>query len=370
MSPAASPDRGTEVAPLGDPAALKAEAEQLYADCYRLGNEADTAMARSEILITVEMARLEVQQAEAELASARTALAEATAAYDPVAADLARVEQELSATHVEGNLDQRLAQRLRRAALAEELEQLRPVAGQLKGEMDRARNNALGVERDYLPHFRAELGLALAAYDSPPLYDFGALAAVAPFTARHRAARVGLALMLGKTPADWRTLHGRQIRLGLEVMMGASGLTEQMHSEWLAKLKSEVGPKNAARIEAAYHARELLKIREQQPRPELTEGKVRLDGNGVPVTGLAEGFIEIDPATGQPPAPTLDQFATISPGPSQPRSSPADGLPQPADLSDPDSVAVQQYHQAARRLERGPRPGRMTGSSWASPYGP
>ena len=70
-----SPGRSTEAAPLGDPAALKAEADQLYADSYRLGNEADVLMARSEIIIAIEVARLEVQQAEAEVASARDRLA-------------------------------------------------------------------------------------------------------------------------------------------------------------------------------------------------------------------------------------------------------------------------------------------------------
>jgi len=69
----------------------------------------------------------------------------------------------------------------------------------------------------------------------------------------------------------------------------------------------------AAGIRAAYHVRELAKIQENQPRPELIQGKVQLDGQGSPVAGLPDGFIEVDPATGQPPAPTIDQFPTISP---------------------------------------------------------
>lgn len=86
---------------------------------------------------------------------------------------------------------------------------------------------------------------------------------------QHRAARVGLALMLGSAQADWRTQADRVIRSGLEPLLDASRLREQMEDEFLVKLLAELPDKTAIRVRNELFNRRQLREADQAARRQV-----------------------------------------------------------------------------------------------------
>jgi hypothetical protein len=345
LSPAADQPAACDLA---DPAALQAEADRLYSEHYRLGNEADLAMARSEIVLSIFIAQADLANAEADVAAARDRLAAATATYDPLAADLARAEADLAATEViEGDYEQRKAKRMHRIAAEQEAESLRPQADQAGRAVRDAQAALLSLERDWLPDFRARVAETRAAYECPPLLDFEKLAKVAPQTAMNRGARIGLLLMLGSVQADWRTPGGRIIRVGLGAYLDASSLRAQMHDEWLDDLYREVGPKLAGKIrETRKLRRDLAEAARRPPDRGLVGDEYR---NQVAALARPAGPAQLGP----------DRFPVLTDGtlPSLP------GSPQQGDLPPVGSPGALESIARERRAAASDRR-RMTGRSW------
>jgi len=287
---------------------LKAEADELYRQAAQLEHEADLALARSDATWLMMSAAVDLAEARKELDEARTQLARVTAEFDPVQADLTRVKEELAATTIAGNLDERLAARMRRAALEAELEPLEALAAQLMNPVANLRNLVSSLEHDSIPHFEAELAAKRAAVQDPPLHDLGRLALVAPSAANSIAMRQGL---LTLEPEQVRTAHGQQVLSAVLVQLRMSGLGATLRAQVEAQLLAELPGNLAAKVRGALSAK-----RTEDDLPRTPPEYKGITDESIREQARREGkLIQVDPVTGQPPGPRLDQFPSVQVGP-------------------------------------------------------
>lgn len=253
-----------------DPEAMRDRATELYEQCAVLGEQADLLMARSELSGFVLYCRNDLEYAELQLAEARKDLAAATAAYEPVAAQLDRVQEQLAAladrtadeTLIDTvSLDDRLAASARRLALEYELTRLEPVAGKRDGAVRNARELIGSYERDSLPTFRKALADAERMEAAPPLDDFSKLVVAAPRAAQSRALRMGLVLLY--MVAGTSSPHAIHVRAAVYRQLLLSGEAGALEDEWLRRLLGRVDPRTRAAIEAAISPPDLR----QEPLP-------------------------------------------------------------------------------------------------------
>ena len=283
---------------------LKARAEELYRDAALTEHEADLALARSEAMIMVIGAAVDLASARKELDSARIQLAEATARFDPVQADLARVQEELEQTTITGNLDQRLAARQRRAALLEELGPLEELATQLMEPITSLRNTIVSLERDSLAHYEAELAVRKQAMADPPLGDLGKLVLVAPGAASAIAMRTGL---LTLDPERVRTPHGQEVLTAVTALLRMSGLGSAIRAQVEARLLAELPANLAFQVQGV-----LASKRMEDSLPKAPPEYHGVTDESIAEQARREGkLIKVD-SLGNEPGPTLDRFPTVA----------------------------------------------------------